>query len=354
MSISDDELIAFLLGDATEESHAQITEQLAIDSELRQRLDFLRTIIGQVDSLAGVYEPPSDLVESTLDRIDDVTAADSLKHSDEAAAESVLTNRNTPTKLVSPSGRGVVAIPRSRSSIWDSTVLTISLSLLCCLALPAVIRARFESRKSQCEMNLQQTGWSLFDYAMNDPENRFPRIADSGPESFSGIYAVRLHDAGMLENHAQLLCPSLPHDRTPQDYSFVRLGNVQRLHRFSPAELMTWQQALGGDYAYNLGVWNVDHADAPQLLGRSHFAILGDAPLINGQVEEFVVHDGRGINILYEDGSIRFIRIQRLMETDERLSDDPFRNERGDHQVGIDLNDASLAPSQFPPLGTRN
>ncbi len=69
MPISDEQLIAFLLDDASPALCQQIEEQLACDQELAERLTHFRFILGQMDSLAGTYEPPSDLVESIWPRI---------------------------------------------------------------------------------------------------------------------------------------------------------------------------------------------------------------------------------------------------------------------------------------------
>ncbi|MEO8270206.1 MAG: hypothetical protein ABI557_10810, partial [Aureliella sp.] len=75
MLFSDEELIAYLLGDATTELGQRLELRLAVDEELLQRLSVLRQMLGQIDSAGGVFEPPADLVDTTLERIDQTASA---------------------------------------------------------------------------------------------------------------------------------------------------------------------------------------------------------------------------------------------------------------------------------------
>jgi hypothetical protein len=127
-------------------------------------------------------------------------------------------------------------------------------------------------------------------------------------------------------------------------------------------ELLQWQRSLGGDYAYNLGVSEMGNARAPKCEGRSHFAILADAPVMDAVAgspvidgEQYIAHEGKGINVFYEDGRVVFVTTANLFETfpggtSTALVDHPFRNQHGQHELGLHPQDASLAPSHFPPL----
>lgn len=370
MQISDENLIAYLMGDAEPELARQIEQQLSAgDLELVDRLNHLRFVLGQVDMLSGIYEPPSDLVESTMARIDDQDEADGLVEPRERQALST-THES----------------PRSRRSVWDSAVLTISLSVLCCLALPAIIRARFESRKNQCAENLRITGFDLFNFALNDPQGRFPYVSTEGPDSFAGVYAVRLQTAGFPVAPSQLRCASLSGcTQTQPTLVLNSIPNLTELQAIAWYELSAFQQAIGGDYAYNLGVIedptleSTALAVAPRYVGRAHFAILSDSPIFSDDGEQFSAHGGEGINIFYEDGHIAFISAPQVLQTHSGPSakgplaphslesksasyaprdyvkpallgiDHPFRNMEGVHGYGLTPNDASLAPSYFSP-----
>ncbi|MCA9133097.1 MAG: hypothetical protein KDA45_08075 [Planctomycetales bacterium] len=355
MPFSDEDLIAYLLGDASDELSQQIQRHLTLDADLLERLAQLYDVLKQIDSLNCTYEPPANLVDSTLARLEQVpTPADN-----EAEPQTDLPQPATASGFSMVSG-----IPPRRNSLWDSTALATSLTILCCLALPALVRARFESRKAQCAHNLRTTGGQLFDYALNSPEQRFPLVAIAGPESFAGVYAVHLQDAGATISPGQLNCASLRGAERPSSaLDLQAIPTISQLHRLALEELELWQRVIGGDFAYNLGVEERGLVRAPKCDGRSHFAILADAPIVAGNEEQLLAHDGRGLNIYYGDGRVVFVAAQFFLQapaaktTESSLAaspvlrDNPFQNQLGAHEVGLHPQDASLAPSHFPPLG---
>ncbi len=342
MQFSDEDLIAYLLGDTSSELAQQIELELRSDTNLVDRLGHLRMVIGQMDSWGVIFEPPADLVDTTLARID-------------REIELPVELASSPRLL----SAGNDATPQP-SSFWDSTALTLCLAMLCCLALPALVRIRFESRKAQCARNLTLTGADLINYAIMNPENRFPYVATEGPEAFAGSYAIRLQDTGHELAFSQLRCASLLGYQgrgslaAASDTIGGRIPSFKELHEFALQELEVWQRVIGGDYAYNLGVEELGRPRAPKCDGRSQIAILADAPIIADRHEEFVAHDGKGINIFFEDGRVVFVTTKSLYQpaaSEKLLADNPFYNQRGVHEVGLNAQDASLAPSHFPPLG---
>jgi hypothetical protein len=363
MHFSDEDLIAYLLGDASEKLTLEINESLSRDSELVDRLGNFRMLLGQIDSLGCTYEPPAYLVETTLARIDSLDDPNSSLCD---AASHVVGHGEHGLQPASRSWVQVAQIaPRRRSSLWDSTALTACLTVMCCLALPALVRVRFESRKAQCAFNLQSTGADLMQFALNHPEGRFPHVSLEGPEAFAGVYAVRLREAGVAISPEQLSCASLSgYKELSPALLLESIPSLPQLHQLALDELHLWQRAIGGDFAYSLGVEEQGTVRAPRYEGRSHFVILADAPIIIGSQEQFVAHEGRGINLLYEDGRVQFVTTHSLPGMTSpttvsavtagsqraHLPDNPFCNQRGVHEVGLHPHDASLAPSQFPPL----
>lgn len=372
MLFSDEELIAYLLGDATAELGRRLELCLAVDSELLHRLAALRQMLGQIDSPAGRFEPPADLVDTTLERIDQAAAASTT--SDILASAPLPSFADNYADAKRPAHRvglsSSPAGPPRRRWFWDSTALTISLTILCCLALPALLRVRFESRKAQCARNLELTGSELISYALNHPRSRFPFVALEGPEAFAGVYALYLREAGGDIPDGQLHCASLlgmdrlANDRPSASVPSERTNfpSFAELHRLAGDELKWVQQAVGGDYAYNLGVAEGGSPQAPKCQGRSQFAILADAPVMlvsNSNInkperERFIAHEGKGINIFFEDGHVRFVTVKSLSSLDRAdagMADNPFENQQGAHELGLHPQDASLAPSHFAPLG---
>ncbi len=392
MHFTDEELISYLLGDAPLAMARQIEDQVSTSPALVMRLEQFRTLLESLDDLDAEadprFEPPAGLVESTMARIFDGRNSEDPESfnnpEDVSTPEGFGGEREQPTRL-EHSGKSRDAEkrlrvtaprlsigfdpPRNRRSLWDSTALTISLTILCCLALPALVRARFEARKAQCAENMRDTGRGLLDFAMNNPDRRLPGIDSSGPLAFAGAYAVRLYNAGLLPSIEQLSCPSLG-GRFPiadlealgLDQHFIKQGSLRipteaELLSLSEQQLPIVQSMIGGSYAYHLGVVENNRPVPPRHEGRTHLAILADAPVFVEGTESFVAHDGYGINILYDDGRVHFFSISRLqasrmkpMEVDF-LADDPFFNELHEHRAGLHEDDASLAPSHYSPLG---
>jgi len=57
-------------------------------------------------------------------------------------------------------------------------------------------------------------------------------------------------------------------------------------------------------------------------------------------------HGGNGINVLFEDGRVQFVTLSAIDE----LPDHPLLNHRGLREAGVNIDDASLAPSWSAPF----
>jgi len=101
---------------------------------------------------------------------------------------------------------------------------------------------------------------------------------------------------------------------------------------------------MGGTYAYNMGYLSNGHLVANTLGAREDFALVADAP---GDMTR-PPHDGKGVNVLYEDGHYRFL--PKLHGRPAGVGDDPFHNRKGYSAAGLDPNDAALGPSDAHPL----
>jgi hypothetical protein len=340
MSFSDEEIIAFLLGDADDGLADRLRSSLASDEELAERVAHFRNVLSHLDSVTEKFEPPADLVENTLARIE----ASDIQPSRQPPVE----DKNEWDEPVS-SFLTVAKDSTSSTRSWmDSAALTVSLTVLCCLTIPAILRARFESRRAQCAENLRETGSSLFQYAMLRPDRRFPMVASSGPESFAGVFVIRLRDAGLLPAGRLMPCPSLNGVERLSIATNISVPTLEQFCSASEAQRECLKCTVGSDYAYNLGIYEKGVLEAPQYSGSSHFALLSDAPLFSDKADQLIAHDGKGFNVLFDDGQIRFINSQWL-QTGE-AGDHPFRNMLGAHEAGVSIMDASLAPSHFPPL----
>ncbi len=162
MPVSDEELIAYLLGDATPQQRKRVETGLADDENLRARLGELRLLLGHLDSLQHAYEPPVDLLASTMARID--------AEAGEQSKESESRELHSASKVRLASSLSVAAETPVRRSTWDSMALVVCLAILYCLFLPTVLKARYESRKAQCAHNLRDTGRGLVNWLVGPAE----------------------------------------------------------------------------------------------------------------------------------------------------------------------------------------
>jgi prepilin-type processing-associated H-X9-DG protein len=253
-------------------------------------------------------------------------------------------------------------------------MITISIVALSCLILPMVLEARAHSRRLTCAEHLQELGHSLAILAQSDKDHRFPTIPIAGPRAFAGAYSLVLQDADLLPAPEILRCASLAWQSDGSQAS-AAIPTSLEFDQAGAEQQQFWRNTLGGHYAYSLGVVENGTVVGPRCEGRSFFAIMADAPLIEADRETVLAHDGRGTNILYEDGHVAFLSrgqysgrglaqrgqpVSREVNLPSRrggvnawpaaLADHPFRNMDGENAAGLTPNDAALGPSSAPPL----
>ncbi len=381
MSIRDEELVQYLLGEADDALRQRIESALRDDAEVVRRIDELRFALGMLDSLRSVVEPPEDLVARTMARIDeDADVASTPDAANEAAKDQAAKDQAAGV----PDARSLNNLVRLRPDVrptehrssrspWDSVIMSLSVGVIVCLLLPLVLHGRSLSRKHVCAYNQRTVGRALADLAQQSPEHRLPAVPVVGPLDFAGIYAVKLQDVGLLESQRPLRCVSLlDGDSSLNGQELMVVPTTAAFLQASPTQQAAWRAALGRNYAYNFGIIDEGRIAGPRLEGRSHLAILADAPLVEGDCDRFTAHDGRGINIYYEDGRVAFYYFPRRVVAPQSSSmhpafggtvvqvsnwheamDYPFRNLEGRQAHGLNANDASLGPSYSSPLPAR-
>jgi hypothetical protein len=293
--------------------------------------------------------PSEDLLARTMAAI-----PDGLPPGPDVAGGHPPPARLTDVDRTLESGRSV-----SRWNLMDSVGGLLSAATLLALLLPTIAAGRFEARKIACQDQLRDFGTALTQFVHRDRHERLPQVAQSGPEAFAGVYANRLSDAGLLPDAGRRWCPSadLPDWDAPESgepdpvNALTSLPPVASLERLSVNELKQIQRIAGGHYAYTLGVIGEHGFSSPRYEARASFAIMADAPLGQAPGSDDVLerrysHGGVGINVLYEDGSVRFIRADAL----DTMPDHPFVNHEGVSEAGVNIDDASLSPSWRPPF----
>ena len=328
-----EDLLGYLLGALEPHEMERVAAWLRDNPAGRDQLaEIQRSLRPLEDHFQPSQSPPSDLVSRTLDSLPPVPDADQVQL---------------------PSMQPGIHRPRSRSLSWlDMAALSAAAAVLLALLVPAMAEGRFEARRTACQDQLRNLGVAITTYVYRSEQQRLPAVAESGPEAFAGVYAIRLSDAGLLDNDSKRWCPSLdaPGDAEHHFADLNNLPSIKQLYDVSLDELRRMQQHAGGHYAYTLGVIDNDHYASPRFESRSSFAVLSDAPMAGTPSEsnyrDSIGHDGRGINVLYEDGRVQFVSVGSLGV----VPDHPLFNHHGQVEAGVNVDDASLAPSWRPPF----
>jgi hypothetical protein len=165
-------------------------------------------------------------------------------------------------------------------------------------------------------------------------------VPTRGRKAAAGIYAPTLARNALLDESRRVLCPGSP----LAGRGDFRLLDLDELDGISETALEQFRPMLGGSYGYSLGHLAGGVYRDTRNLRRPFFAILADAPSATLPGRS-VNHGGRGENVLFEDGRVRFVTCRRPLGLD-----DIFCNDRGQVLAGLHANDAVIAPSAAAPL----
>jgi prepilin-type processing-associated H-X9-DG protein len=339
---SDETLLGYLLGGLPDEEIARVSHALQASESLRQRLNDLKVLLEPLQASEEVFEPRADLVGDTLSQVA------------EQENESKVVRADSPAKELSDrKSFDWSEVPVPTRIAWMDSLVTITAGIIfLSILLPTVWHWREAARQFACAENLRNVGFGLLSYVNFSPSREIPPIDTIGPKAFAGMYAIHLKDRGLLESSRWVHCPSNP--------SISLQGYIPTSEQFlaaTPEQQHVLSYVVGGNYAYNLGVWIDGKYRTPRLDAPVRFAVLGDMwPSNNGVVEEFreppMLHGDRAANMLYSDGSIRLIRLLSHSDTgffSPASIDNPFLNREMEQGVGIGIQDACVAPSYWRP-----
>jgi len=236
------------------------------------------------------------------------------------------------------------AIPIRLPFRWADLAVAASIFLAGILTLaPAIERSRDRMNQAGCVFNLQQLGMSLNQYSTMHPYLPYPPL--HRPDAHAGMFAAILHDAGVLNNPAVLDCPCNG-VRPRGDLHLASFDQIDRIRRTDPAE---YRRLLEFDYAYNVGYLHDSGLPGPiEALLASRVPVLADQP----NHEDFRTikegnspnHAGRGQNVLFGDGSVRWFTNRRVSPLDA----DVFLNNENLPLPGLSPVDSVLVPSMMP------
>ena len=354
----DLDLVGYALGILSPLENERVTEALHRDAELQRELDEIRRVLAQLSGGAAATDmPPRDLIDRTLDGL---PPGPPPERSDSRSLGTEFSSKGTAEETSEVDGSKMLAVamtpsaspPSSRSmSAVNAAALVTAAAVVLAISFPVVSRWRAAARRMACQDQMRSIGTAITQFVTRDPQNRLPAIAASGAEAFAGMYAVHLSDAGLMPEQRWRWCPEseLPAALASETWNPRRLPTGTEIRSAAVPTLAAMQRHAGGHYAYTLGVRNHSHYHAPRYESRPTFAVLADLPLTLSQDDDrFGVQSshGDGINVLFEDNSVRFVSLVALPS----LPDPPLQNHLGLSEAGVTLDDASLGPSWRAPF----
>ncbi len=407
-----EDLLGYLLGALEPDEMRRVEEWLREDADARRELMELERVLKRLEAADDAETeiadgidpaPPADLVSRTMASLPpfapcegDADPADSNSHENvlsHASGENLYSDLSLSS--THEDGGGELWSLRD----WAASIT--AAIILVAIAMPTLLEGRFAARKAACQNNLRELGVAMTQFAGRNAQSRLPTVAPDGYQAFAGIYALRLYEAGLLDNPQQTFCPSIggprdlalaswTHEMFPPDFPTTRsdqprLVSLQTLDEIgrelknapNPSEdasettqrmirairnLRLIQMTAGGHYAYTLGIRDDGQFSSPRFEARTQFAVMSDAVPMrvnvgNPRTPDHVAfrydvtsHGGRGINVLYEDGHVGFLPSESL----DRVPDSPLMNNEGLLEAGVTLDDASLGPSWQAPFMDAN
>jgi hypothetical protein len=314
-----EKMIEIVLCGADAIEHEPDKRAPSLDPEQTARLESLRRAVHRLVDDGGEFEHPPELARRTL--------------------EFVATNRRRPMSLLE---QVATRVPFRWADFAVAAGILIAGTLT---LLPAIHRSRERMNQAGCVFNLQQLGNSLGQYAaLHNPFLPYPPAHRS--DTHAGMFAVMLHDAGVLDNFALLDCPCngpCPHVRK-ELASFDQVDQTRKTDPEAYGKMLCW------DYAYNVGYRHgtSEHGGPLEVAYSSQIPVIADQP----DHEDFLfIRDGnspnhgrRGQNVLFGDGSVRWFYSRRIGPKDP----DVYLNNNNEPRPGVHLSDSVLVPSKIP------
>jgi prepilin-type processing-associated H-X9-DG protein len=329
MKFPREQLLGYLLGALDAAESRQVEAELDQNPALRVEMARYQELLSRLgmDEEPEEFEPPRGLADRTVDFV--------AENGDAATvASSALTS---PVRL-SPSGP-VQGDSGRNYSFTDILVACSVLLTFGALLFPTINQMRLSAQRATCQYRMVQTGAAIWEYALVQPNRNYPWIPETGNLAVAGNVPLTVRNAGFSLPRQNLLCPGAG----PMEcMSGSPDPTVEEVEQATGCELRNCQQRIGGDFAYNMGYMSGGHLVASTMGSRENFALMADAP---GDLTR-PAHDGRGVNVLYEDGHIRFLPKRQTAG----VGDDPFHNRKGYSAAGLDPNDSALGPSDARPL----
>jgi hypothetical protein len=345
-----EQLLGYLMGALDASQQSEVEQALQTDPRLRQELELLHQALEPLRADRGLYEPPCGLADRTLDAVGAVAGwPDESELAQDQACEvfekAIQPAAGRAQAAFSSSHENPAGLWASRWAVLDVLASVAVVATAAMLFFPAVANSRFQARLAACQSNLQSLVRAMHDYSDNH-QDQFVAIPPEGNLSFAGVYAPTLRDEGYATEESVFHCAGDPALHHSESVRRQRIPTISEIERAVGAELRRMQREAGGSFGYDLGYLVNGEYSPVRNLRRSTFPILADAPgsLLNGRIS--LNHEGRGLNVAYEDGHVKYLPAGYVAA----IGDDIFHSDRGLIEPGQHPDDAVIGNSHSRPI----
>lgn len=313
--MNQDDLIGYVFDALDPAEQERIEARIASDPELAQQVEALRRVTFPL-AADDVMVPPRGLVDRTVARVSNHES-----------------RRPTVRPMREWSGNSVSIRP------LDFIVAATLFGVAALLSIPALMQLRGDQERILCAEQFRRLGVALMMYAEQE-RSQLPFVAESGPMSNAGAFAIQLKDRELLPDAKALVCPGANNSVVmvpdPKEWLQTSIDTFERDH---------FRRYMGGSYGYRLGY---------QESGRHHgLSVRSDLqPVMSDRPpraeEEFQNanspnHGNRGQNVLHADGTVRWLPHPQYG------NDHLFRNDCGEVGAGLKSHDVVIGVSESTP-----
>jgi len=328
-----EQLLGYLLGVLDDAEQKDVQSRLERDPRLLDDLTELKAQLEVLDSTQMALEPSGSLAERTCVFVDE-----HVRQYGNPYKNRVGLSRNEPLENAVPSKIAGLTLA-------DFVVAAGVMVAAAMLFFPAIASSRHQARLASCQNNLRHLGAALSAYSRRHA-GEFPAVPTQGNLGVAGSFAPQLMESGDLTDDHRVLCAGAPEADQADDFRVPSIAEILAAHG---AELSQMQQMMGGSYGYNLGVREGGRIVGVRDQGRTHFALMADAPAVTPG-RNSPNHAGQGQNVLFECGRVRYLVKPRPGDQ----ADDFFLSARGFVEAGLHRDDAVVARSAARPAPWQN
>jgi prepilin-type processing-associated H-X9-DG protein len=286
----EEQFLGYLLNALDECGMREVEAHLQAHPEARRKLTLLKQALDPLVADQEAPSPPPQLAERTLAKVAEQICSAGGRISDLPKAPPIA--------------------PRSISggrSWWRRADVMVAASLLItAVGIALVVLGRMRGPSSAdsiiaCKNNLREFFGSLQEY--RDAHGRFPDVAKESPHDVAGMVVPILNEAGTLSENTSIRCPGI-------GSSLSCPFTVSVLSKMSDAEFALHSPTLSMCYAYSLGYREGETIHGPGDGSETAFSqtpIMADRPPAEGIQSNSINHGGKGQNVLFADGQVRFL-----------------------------------------------